>query len=30
VKILVAESAAAPLDDRARDVMFGATQFQRR
>ena len=30
VKILTTESAAAPLDDKARDVMFGATQFQKR
>ena len=30
VKVLVAESERAPLDDRAREVMFGKTQFERR
>jgi len=30
VKVLVAESDRAPLDDRAREVMFGKTQFERR
>ena len=30
VKVLADASAAAPLDDKARDIMFGKTQFQRR
>jgi GST-like protein len=30
VQVLAAESSSAPLDDKARDVMFGKTQFQRR
>lgn len=30
VQVLVAESDRAPLDDRAREVMFGKTQFERR
>jgi GST-like protein len=30
LKVLADESSAAPIDDKARDVMFGKTQFQRR
>ena len=30
LKVLSAEYVAAPIDDKAREVMFGATQFQRR
>ncbi len=30
LKVLADESAAVPIDDKARDVMFGKTQFQRR
>lgn len=29
-KVLANENAAVPIDDKARDVMFGKTQFQRR
>lgn len=29
-KVLASENAAVPIDDKARDVMFGKTQFQRR
>lgn len=29
-QVLAGENAAAPIDDKARDVMFGKTQFQRR
>ncbi|MEK6593524.1 MAG: glutathione binding-like protein [Pseudomonadota bacterium] len=29
-QVLTSENAAVPIDDRARDVMFGKTQFQRR
>jgi GSH-dependent disulfide-bond oxidoreductase len=29
-QVLVSENAAVPIDDKARDVMFGKTQFQRR
>jgi GST-like protein len=29
-KVLATENAAVPIDDKARDVMFGKTQFQRR
>jgi hypothetical protein len=28
--VLASENAAVPIDDKARDVMFGKTQFQRR
>ena len=30
LKVLADENAAVPIDDKARDVMFGKTQFQRR